>query len=104
MSRPGVADALRLRLLSGEGWRCCRLHVPREEIAWVTAVLEGYDNEFLVRTEGRGTGWLRIWYPETSHSTLGRVVLEMKSLFPTVVGEYFDGMAGLDEVYPDETP
>lgn len=102
MEEGAPVEALRLGLLDGEGWRCCRVRVPSAEIAWITAILEAYDNEFLVRTEGRGSGWLRIWYPVTSQPTLGKVLCEMKTLFPTDVGEYFEGMAGLDDVYPDE--
>jgi len=82
-------------------WQTCRILVPREQIAYVVAIFEGYENEFLVRTETRGLGVLRIWYPEGNRGTLDAVIREFSSEFDVQVLEFAAGMAGLDEVYPE---
>lgn len=79
----------------------CRILVPLDEISYVVSILEGYDNEFLVRTETRGMGILRLWYPESSRGTLDAVLREMATDFPLSVLGFLPGMAGLDEAFSD---
>lgn len=84
-----------------EGWETTRLLVPREEIGYVAYMLEGYDNHFLVRTEVKGFGVLRAWYPQEHRALLDAVLLELSGELPVEVLGREPGMTGLDEVYPE---
>lgn len=75
--------------------------IPRDEIGYMSAILEGYPNGFLLRTEERGAGWIRVWYPATNRPLLDALLREFRTEFPIDGIEFQPGMAGLDEVYPD---
>ncbi|CAN5166354.1 hypothetical protein BH09SUM1_BH09SUM1_22410 [soil metagenome] len=83
------------------GWETCRILVPIDEISYVVSIFEGYDNEFLIRTETRGLGLLRIWYAVTSRATMNEVLKEMRGEFPVQVLGFSAGMDGLEEIYPE---
>ena len=86
----------------GDGdWETCRLMVPREQIAYVTAIFEGFDNEFLVRTEEKGLGFLRVWYARHARANLDAVLREMAGEFPFDIVSFTAGMDGLEEIYPE---
>ncbi|MCC5876157.1 MAG: hypothetical protein JJU11_08080 [Candidatus Sumerlaeia bacterium] len=69
----------------------------------MTAILEGYDNEFLLRSDEPGVGRVRVWYHESSGELLHQVLVECRTHFPVTGVEFLPGMAGLDDIYPDET-
>ncbi len=82
-------------------WQTCRLLVPLDQIAYVVAILEGYDNDFLVRTETRGLGFLRIWYPVDRRPLFDEILIEFAAEFDARALEYLPGMDGLEEIYPE---
>jgi hypothetical protein len=89
------------RCATDAGWETCRVLIPCEEIGYLVALFEAYENEFLVRTEQRGMGLVRIWYPVAFRGNLERVLAECRQEFPVDVLGFAPGMDGLDEVYPE---
>jgi len=96
VTSPGFA-----RPVTDADWECCRALIPCDEIGYLVAIFEAYENEFLVRTEQRGLGIVRIWYPRVNRPTLERVFTEFRTEFPVDVLGFAPGMDGLDEVYPE---
>jgi hypothetical protein len=90
-----------LHCASDQGWETCRVLIPVDEIGYVVAIFEAYENEFLVRTEARGLGLLRIWYPIGSRPQLDRCLAEFRLEFPVDVLGFSPGIDGLDEIYPE---
>jgi hypothetical protein len=84
-----------------KSWECCRLRIPPDQIAYLSAILEAYDNAFLVRTEDRKTGLMRIWYVTVNRPILEEVLLDLRREIPVKVLSYSKGMDGLDQVYPE---
>lgn len=82
-------------------WETCRLSIPVDEIGYLVAIFEGYENQFLVRTETKGLGLLRIWYPAANRPLLEKLLGEMRAEFPVDILGYFEGMDALDEVFPE---
>lgn len=89
------------RSCTDNGWLTYRVRVPVDEIAYVAAILEGHENEYLVRTETRGLGILRIWLPESQRHYLEQLFIEMRQEFDVEILGASVGMEGLDEVYPE---
>ncbi|MEO8376551.1 MAG: DUF4911 domain-containing protein [Candidatus Sumerlaeota bacterium] len=89
------------RCASGEGWRTFAVIIPPREVSFFSSILEGYDNEFLVRTYDKVTGLMHIWFAEQSEELLARVLNDLRSEFPVKEVDRYVGMAGLDEVYPE---
>lgn len=85
---------------SDAGWETCRIRASVDAIGYVVSITEAYDNCFLVRTETKGLGLLRVWYPRKFRSLLDQLFLEMSGEFDIEVLEYAEGMAGLDEIFP----
>lgn len=81
-------------------WRTARLWVDPEQIGLVVAILEGYENHFLVRTERRGEGYLRIWHPASYGELLGRVLVELGQEITVERLETEVGMTRVDEIFP----
>lgn len=73
------------------------------EIAYMTAVLEGYDNQFILRSDEPRAGQVRVWCHESAVPLLENLLTEFRTQFPLEDVEYIPGMAGLDDIYPDET-
>lgn len=87
---------------TGQDDWCTRvLLIPREEISYVTSILEAYDNQFLVRTQTKGLGIVRVWLARPSLATLDEVIREMRGEFPVDVIATEEGMTGLEEIYPE---
>ncbi|MBI1293295.1 hypothetical protein GC173_18985 [bacterium] len=97
----GVTSPGFSRPVTDDEWETCRALIPCDEIGYLVAIFEAYENEFLVRTEQRGMGLVRIWYPKIFRPTLDRVFNEFRADFPVDVLGFSPGMDGLDEVYPD---
>ena len=95
-------DSQPLDFTKDEAWETCRLRLPTEEIAYLVAVLEAYDNQFLLRTEDRGLGLVRIWYSLPNRPVLEDVLLDLKGQIPVNVLAFAPGMEMLDEIYPPE--
>lgn len=87
--------------ITDDGWETVRLLVPTDEIGYIVALFEGYANQFLVRTETKGLGFLRIWFPSSSRRQFDAVLSEMRTEFPIEVLETTKGMSALDEVFPE---
>ncbi len=81
-------------------WRTARLQVDPEQIGLVVAILEGYENYFLARTERRGEGYLRVWHPAAQEELLGRVLLELGQDITVERLETEVGMTRVDEIFP----
>ena len=84
-----------------DSWQCCRVKIPPDQVAFLTSVLEGYDNQFLVRTEDRRNGIACIWYAVPSRLLLEEVLLDLGRDMPVKVLSYSKGMDGLDQVFPE---
>lgn len=84
----------------GAGWETCRVLVRLDDISYMSAILEAHDNMFLVRTETKGLGFLRLWYPTAYRPHLDRILQEVQGDIPLDILGFEPGMAGLDEVYP----
>lgn len=82
-------------------WECCRVRVAPDQIAYLTAVLEAYDNQFLARTEDPKSGIMHIWYARTNRPVLEEVIIDVRREIPLKVLSYSIGMEGLDQVYPE---
>lgn len=82
-------------------WQTCRIQVPPEEIAFISAIFEAYDNQFLIRTESEEDGRVRIWYTASVRPLLDEVLLDLNREFPVKVLSFEEGMEGLDEVIPE---
>ena len=82
-------------------WQTCRVQLPPEEIALISAILEAYDNQFLTRTESEEEGRVRIWYAAAVRPLLDEVLLDLNREFPVKVLSFEEGMEGLDEVIPE---
>ena len=98
-SAPG--QTARAPLITDARWRTLRVLIPVDQISYIAGILEAYDNHFLVRTESQGQGIMRIWFPAENRPLLDDVLLEFRSEFSVQIMEESEGMAGLDEVYPD---
>ncbi len=94
--RHSLTDACR-----DEGWETTRLRLPIAELGYVAAILEAYDNQFLVRTEDRTVGLAVIWYPRENRALLDDLLIEFSGEFPIEVLARAPGMAGLDDVFPE---
>jgi hypothetical protein len=105
MSQSGIPSAsgqiARAPLITDARWRTLRVLIPVDQISYIAGILEAYDNHFLVRTESQGQGIMRIWFPQENRLLLNDVLLEFRSEFTVEILEESEGMAGLDEVYPD---
>jgi len=62
--------------------------------------LEAYDNLFLVRTEDRRMGLLRVWYHESAEPVLEQILRDLRRETPIKTVAVEDGMTGLDDSYP----
>jgi hypothetical protein len=83
-------------------WENARLLVARDDIALLCALFEAHDNEFLVRTETRGLGYIRIWFPRHARPQFDAIMTELAGEIPLQLLGFFPGMEGLEEIYPDE--
>lgn len=91
----------RTPLITDARWRTLRVLIPVDQISYIAGILEAYDNHFLARTVSQGQGVVCIWFPAENRPLLDSVLLEFRSEFPVEILEESEGMAGLDEVYPD---
>ncbi len=83
-----------------EGWVSYKIKVPKEYIGYLVSIFEAYENHFLVRTEIKEMGVLRIWFPADHEPLLKEIFLEMRTEVWIEVLEKAEGMTGLDEVFP----
>lgn len=77
------------------------MRVPLEQISYMVAIFEAYDNEFLFRTVKKGEPVIVVWYPIANRGTLDRILTEFRMEFPFDITGFAPGMAGLDEVFPE---
>lgn len=84
-----------------DAWECCRIKIAPEQIAHLTAVMEGYDNQFIVRAEDPGVALMRIWYAAANRPVLEEVLLDLRREIAVKVLSYSKGMEGLDQVIPE---
>lgn len=84
-------------------WRTCRLRIPPAQISHLTAVVEAYDNQFILRTEDKEQGVIHLWYARQHQAVLEEILLDLEDQFPVKVLSFTQGMRGLDDIYPEET-
>ncbi len=82
-------------------WETCRLWISIEDISYLVAVFEAYDNHFLVRTEKKGLNILRIWYPKTNRPLLETLIRELRQETTIEIISFEEDMVGVDEIFPE---